>query len=66
MDIFQDKKEEPLEPSDHISIDNKTEKKSTLTCKEPSRKDTAMYNVTVTNKHGSDTADVEVVVLGKT
>ncbi|XP_071120619.1 twitchin-like isoform X18 [Mytilus edulis] len=60
----QDKKEEPIEPSDHISIDNKTEKKSTLTCKEPSRKDTAMYNVTVTNKHGSDTADVEVVVLG--
>ena len=62
---MQDKKEEIIEPSADMTIDNDTPKKTVLTCKEPARKDTAVYTITVTNKHGSDSADLEVVVLGK-
>jgi hypothetical protein len=61
--VFQDQKEHLIEPSDHISIDNNTPKKTVIACKDPSRKDTAMYSITVSNKHGTDSAEIEVVVL---
>jgi hypothetical protein len=63
--VFQDQQEHLIEPSDHISIDNNTPKKTVIACKDPSRKDTAMYSITVSNKHGTDSAEIEVVVLGK-
>ncbi|KAK3103159.1 hypothetical protein FSP39_016894 [Pinctada imbricata] len=50
--------------ADGIKIDNSTPKKSSLTYSNPARKDTGEYTVTVTNKHGDDSADIEVVVLG--
>ena len=40
-------------------------KLSTVNCKSGVRKDTGEYYITVANKHGSDTAQISVVVLGK-
>jgi len=37
---------------------------STIICREAQRKDTAKYTVTVSNEHGSDSADIELIVLG--
>ncbi|RUS77262.1 hypothetical protein EGW08_014976, partial [Elysia chlorotica] len=53
----------PLEPSDVLSVSN-VPKKSTVTCKDGVRKHTGEYTITVTNKHGSDSATIDVVVLG--
>ncbi|CAL1540886.1 unnamed protein product, partial [Lymnaea stagnalis] len=55
--------EVPLEPSDVITITNKP-KETTVECKEGLRKHTGEYTLTVTNKHGSDSATVNLVVLG--
>lgn len=48
-----------------MSIDNNTPKKTNLKYLSGDRKDTGEYTVTVANKHGSDDANIEVVVLGK-
>lgn len=53
-----------LKPSDTIQIVN-VPQLSTVDCKSGLRKDTGEYIITVTNKHGSDTATINVVVLGK-
>jgi len=37
---------------------------STVVCKASDRKDTALYVIKVTNEYGSDTAEIDVVVLG--
>lgn len=52
-----------LEPSDTIKITN-IPKKTTVDCTSGVRRDTGEYTVTVSNKHGSDTATINVVVLG--
>ena len=39
-------------------------KKSTVICSSGVRKDTGDYIIVVENKHGSDTATINVVVLG--
>ena len=62
--LFQEGKQEDVEPSDEVTIDNSTPKKSNLKYSKPQRKDTGEYTITVTNKHGTDSADIEVVVLG--
>ena len=62
--LIQDNKVEDVQPSDHMKIDNSTPKKTVLNCTDPQRKDTAVYTINVTNKHGSDSADIEVVCLG--
>ena len=38
---------------------------STIICRTAERKDTAKYTITVTNEHGSDSADIDLVVLGQ-
>jgi len=38
---------------------------STIVCRSAERKDTSKYTITVTNEHGSDSADIELVVLGQ-
>jgi len=38
---------------------------STIICRETQRKDTAIYTITVSNDHGSDSADIELIVLGR-
>jgi len=38
---------------------------STIVGRSTERKDTAMYTITVTNEHGSDSAEIELVVLGQ-
>lgn len=38
---------------------------SNIICRESARKDTAVYTITVTNDHGSDSAEIELVVLGQ-
>ncbi|KAK3703484.1 hypothetical protein RRG08_024788 [Elysia crispata] len=53
----------PLEPSDAISVTN-VPKKSTVACTDGVRKHTGEYTITVSNKHGSDSATIDVVVLG--
>ncbi|XP_070200689.1 twitchin-like isoform X4 [Littorina saxatilis] len=55
--------EKPLEHTDTIKIHNEP-KLSTVDCISGVRKDTGEYIVTVANKHGSDTANISVVVLG--
>lgn len=62
---FQDGKEEEVTPDSNVSIDNSTPKKSKLKYLSGERKDTGEYTVVVANKHGSDDANIEVVVLGK-
>ena len=52
-----------LKNDENIKITNVTYT-STLVCKKALRKDTTKYTITVTNEHGSDTADIQVVVLG--
>lgn len=54
---------EPLEPTDVIKITNKP-KETTVACSDSARKHTGEYILTVSNKHGSDSAVVNVVVLG--
>ena len=48
----------------NVSIDNNTPKKN-LKYLSGDRKDTGECTVIVANKHGSDDANIEVVVLGK-
>ena len=62
---IQDGKEEEITPDSNVSIDNNTPKKTNLKYLSGDRKDTGEYTVTVANKHGSDDANIEVVVLGK-
>nr|KAG5709145.1 hypothetical protein BaRGS_028601 [Batillaria attramentaria] len=52
-----------LQPSETIQIES-VPKNTTVNCKSGVRKDTGEYIVTVANKHGSDTATIDVVVLG--
>ena len=58
-----------IKPSDNVTIDNEFPKKppykSTISYKSTVRKDNNLYKLTVTNENGSDTAEVEVVVLGE-
>ncbi|XP_052706840.1 twitchin-like isoform X1 [Crassostrea angulata] len=61
---FKDGKEEEVTPDSNVSIDNSTPKKSKLKYLSGERKDTGEYTVVVANKHGSDDANIEVVVLG--
>ena len=52
-----------IEPGDKATVVNQ-EYHCTLTYKDAVRKDSGIYTITVTNEHGSDTADIDVVVLG--
>jgi len=38
---------------------------STIICRTCERKDTAKYTITVSNEHGSDSAEIDLVVLGQ-
>ena len=38
---------------------------TTIVCRSTERKDTGKYTITVTNEHGSDSADIELTVLGQ-
>jgi len=38
---------------------------TTIICQSAEREDTAKYIITVNNDHGSDSADIELVVLGQ-
>ena len=63
--VFHQKAEEvELKPTDNIEM-KKEPGLSTVSCKTGTRKDTGEYTITVTNKHGSDSATIEVVVLGE-
>lgn len=42
------------------------EHSATLTFKTAVRKDTQIYKITVENEYGKDTAEIDVLVLGKT
>ncbi|XP_059156398.1 twitchin-like isoform X4 [Physella acuta] len=53
----------PLEPSDVLSLASKP-RETTIECKDGARKHTGEYTLTVSNKHGSDSATISVVVLG--
>ncbi len=55
---------QPIEPDKKIKIVQQ-EYQATLTYKEATRKDTDLYCITVSNRYGEDSADIEVVVLGK-
>lgn len=47
-------------------IDVNTEQHhSVFKYKDSVRKDTGVYKITITNEHGSDSAEIDVVVLGK-
>ncbi|KAL8565325.1 hypothetical protein ACOMHN_029021 [Nucella lapillus] len=52
-----------LKPTDALKIQNEPGL-ATVDCKSGVRKDTGDYTITVANKHGSDTATIDVVVLG--
>lgn len=49
--------------TDFIKITNKP-KETTVVCTEGARKDTGEYLLTVSNRHGADSAVISVVVLG--
>ena len=51
-------------PGDDVVITNPTYQ-SILKFEVAKRRDTAIYTITVTNEFGSDTADLEVVVMGR-
>ncbi|XP_055900297.1 twitchin-like isoform X6 [Biomphalaria glabrata] len=55
--------EAPFEPTDVLTLNNKP-KETTIDCRDGLRKHTGEYILTVTNKHGSDSATISVVVLG--
>jgi len=38
---------------------------STIICRGAERKDTAKYVITVSNEHGEDSAEIDLVVLGQ-
>jgi len=38
---------------------------TTIICESAEREDTAKYTISVNNDHGSDSADIELVVLGQ-
>ena len=38
---------------------------TTIICESAEREDTAKYTISVNNDHGSDSADIELVVLGR-
>lgn len=59
----QDGKEEPLSTGDNTKI-NSAPKETTISRTDCVRKNTGMYKIVVENKHGSDFAEIEVVVLG--
>ncbi|XP_061166987.1 twitchin-like isoform X9 [Saccostrea echinata] len=61
---FKEGKEEEITPDSNVRIDNSTPKKTSLKYTSGDRKDTGEYTVIVANKHGSDDANIEVVVLG--
>lgn len=62
--MIQDGKEEPLSTADNVKVSS-VPKETTLSRNECIRKNTGMYKIVVENKHGSDNAEVEVVVLGE-
>ncbi|KAL8579176.1 hypothetical protein ACOMHN_010760 [Nucella lapillus] len=65
LDIDTGKKgeEAELKPSSTIEIEDRP-KLSTVSCRKGERRDTGEYIITIQNKHGSDTATINVVVLG--
>ncbi|KAK2158172.1 hypothetical protein LSH36_175g03003 [Paralvinella palmiformis] len=52
-----------LEPSDQITLTN-PEHRATMTYKNVQRKDTGIYVITVKNEFGTDSAEIDVIVLG--
>jgi len=38
---------------------------STIICRSTERKDTDKYTITVSNEHGSDSAEIDLIVLGR-
>ncbi|XP_076471204.1 twitchin-like [Babylonia areolata] len=65
LDTTKGKKGEDVEvtPTDTLEIQNEPGE-TVINCKSGLRKDTGEYTITVANKHGSDSATIEVVVLG--
>ncbi|XP_052800015.1 twitchin-like isoform X4 [Mya arenaria] len=62
-EILEDGSTETLSNGDNTAI-SVAPKDSTITRKECPRQNTGIYKITVENKHGQDSAEVEVVVLG--
>ena len=62
--LNQDATQVPLSTGDNTKIAN-APKETTISRTECIRKNTGMYKIVVENKHGSDFAEIEVVVLGK-
>lgn len=60
----QDGKTKPLETGDIMTM-TKSEKNSAVSNQDSKRADTGDYTITISNRHGSDSAKVNVVVLGK-
>ncbi|KAH3877136.1 hypothetical protein DPMN_000993, partial [Dreissena polymorpha] len=60
---LMDGKQETLSPGNNTVITIEP-KESTLSCKDCDRKNTGMYKILVQNKHGEDSTEIEVVVLG--
>ncbi len=68
MDVCLNKRrfccEQVLTNADNIKIAN-PEYSSTIVYRRVERTDTGAYKITVTNDYGSDTADINVIVIGK-
>ena len=62
--MLQDGTESPVVFDENHKANN-VPKKTTLEAKNCSRKDTGIYTITVKNKHGSDSTNIEIVVLGE-
>lgn len=56
--------EQVLANADNIKIAN-PDYSSTIVYRRAERADTGAYKITVTNEYGSDTADINVIVIGK-
>ena len=53
-----------LKSEDPFKIERPTDKNTIITCSRALRKNTGKYTLTIKNQHGSDSATVEVVILG--
>ena len=53
----------PLHTSDRTKVDNSTENNTKLRTRDAQRADTGTYKLVATNEHGTDEAEVSVIVL---
>jgi len=61
--LSESKSAEPIAPGENVKFTG-DEFTSTISCKGAGRKDTNKYKIVVTNDYGSDSAEIEVIVLG--